>query len=82
MNSSQLRKAKREVRRRVLALRDRIPPAERERLARLVTDRFLVLPEVGTAATVMVSKGKPIFTTRPTPPLEYCTAAPPLPVPL
>jgi len=53
MNSSQLKKAKREVRRRVLALRDRIPPAERERLARLVTDRFLVLPEVGTAATVM-----------------------------
>ena len=53
MNSSELKKAKREVRRRVLGLRDGIPPGERQRLARLVTDRFLSLPEVGTAATVM-----------------------------
>jgi 5-formyltetrahydrofolate cyclo-ligase len=53
MTSAELKKAKREVRRRVLAARDAIPPAERDRLAEEVTRRFLALPEVGGAGTVM-----------------------------
>jgi 5-formyltetrahydrofolate cyclo-ligase len=54
MNSVDLKKAKRDVRRRVIALRDRVPPAERDRAAVLVADRFLQLPEVAAAGTVMV----------------------------
>jgi len=50
---TELKRAKREVRRRTIALRDQLSAGERERLARLVTDRFLSLLEVGTAGTVM-----------------------------
>jgi 5-formyltetrahydrofolate cyclo-ligase len=53
MTSYGLKKAKREVRRRVLEARDAIPPAERDRLAAEVTRRFLALPEVEGAGTVM-----------------------------
>ena len=53
MNSAELKRAKREIRRRTIALRDHISAGERERLARLMTDRFLSLSEVGTAGTVM-----------------------------
>lgn len=51
--SAGLKKAKREVRRRVLEARDAIPSAERDRLAAEVTRRFLELPEVEGAGTVM-----------------------------
>jgi 5-formyltetrahydrofolate cyclo-ligase len=54
MNSGELKKAKREVRRRVLDARDAIPATERERLADAVTRRFLALPEVEDAETVML----------------------------
>jgi 5-formyltetrahydrofolate cyclo-ligase len=53
MNSAALKRAKREVRRRVLAERDAMSPAERSRLAVVVAERFLTLPEVDTAGTVM-----------------------------
>ena len=53
MTSAGLKKAKREVRRRVLEARDAIPPAERDRLAADVTRRFLALSEVEGAGTVM-----------------------------
>jgi 5-formyltetrahydrofolate cyclo-ligase len=53
MNSVELKKAKRDVRRRVIALRDRLSPAERERSALLVAERFVALPEVAAAGTVL-----------------------------
>lgn len=53
MNSAQLKRAKREVRRGVLALRDALPQAERIRLATSVTGRFMALPEVARAKTVL-----------------------------
>lgn len=54
MTSSRLKRAKRHVRREVLAARDGIPASERRALGELVTERFLTLPEVERAATVMV----------------------------
>jgi len=53
VNSSDLKKAKRDVRRRVLALREELPPEERARLATRAAARFLALPQVGSAGTVM-----------------------------
>ena len=53
MNSTELKRAKREVRRRVLAERDALAPAERTRLAAVVAERFLGLPEVDAAGVVM-----------------------------
>src|SRR5439155_6432943 len=53
MNSTELKRRKREVRKRVLLLRDAIAPQERERLSRLVAERFLGLPEVTEARTIL-----------------------------
>ena len=53
MTSDALKRAKREVRRRVLARRDAIDPEARERAAARVTDRVLALPEVAAATTVL-----------------------------
>lgn len=52
-SSDELKRAKRDVRRRVLAERDALLPAERARLADAVTERFLVLPEVRDARMVL-----------------------------
>ena len=54
MTSQELKRAKRDVRRRVLAARDALDPGAREAMALAVTDRFLALPEVAEARTVMV----------------------------
>lgn len=54
MNSTELKRAKREVRRRVLAERDAIATTERARLSDIVAQRTLALPEVDRAKTVMV----------------------------
>jgi 5-formyltetrahydrofolate cyclo-ligase len=54
VNSGALKKAKRQVRRQVLAARDAMPPARRAAAGELVTMRFLALPEVGGARTVML----------------------------
>lgn len=51
--SAELKRAKRDVRRRVLAAREAIPAAQREALAARVTERFLALPEVEAASVVM-----------------------------
>jgi 5-formyltetrahydrofolate cyclo-ligase len=53
MNSSQLKRAKRAVRRRVLQARDAIDPSERARRSVLIAARCLELPEVATASAVM-----------------------------
>jgi 5-formyltetrahydrofolate cyclo-ligase len=53
MKSTELKKRKRDVRNRVLALREAIAPEERERLSHLVAERFLDLPEVAGAQTAM-----------------------------
>ena len=53
MNGSELRRAKRAIRARVLALRDAIDPEERARRGASILDRFLSLPEVAAARTVM-----------------------------
>lgn len=53
MSSGDLKRAKREVRRRVLALRDATDPAARDRAAAAVTARVLALPEVEAATTVL-----------------------------
>jgi 5-formyltetrahydrofolate cyclo-ligase len=53
VTSGDLKRSKRAVRRRVLAARDAIDPAAREAMAVQVTDRFLALPEVRAARTVM-----------------------------
>lgn len=53
MNSQELKRAKRDVRRRVLAARDALDPVAREAMALEAADRFLALPEVGVARTVM-----------------------------
>jgi 5-formyltetrahydrofolate cyclo-ligase len=53
MNSAALKRAKREVRRRVLAERDALRPSERAHLGVVVAERFLALPEVDAAAVVM-----------------------------
>ena len=53
MTSDALKRAKREVRRRVLALRDAIDPEVRNRAASRVTERVLALPEIAAATTVL-----------------------------
>ena len=53
MSSGDLKKAKREVRRRVLAVRDAVDPDARARAAVRVTTRVLGLPEVEKARTVL-----------------------------
>ena len=53
MTSGELKRAKREVRRRVLAARDAIDPADRARAAAAVADRVLALPELVAATTVL-----------------------------
>jgi 5-formyltetrahydrofolate cyclo-ligase len=53
LGSRELKRAKRAVRRTVLGIRDAIPAAERERLGAVITDRFLDLPEVVSAHSVM-----------------------------
>ena len=53
MTSGELKRAKREVRRRVLAARDAIDPADRARAAVAVADRVLALPEIVGATTVL-----------------------------
>ena len=53
MTSDGLKRAKREVRRRVLARRDAIDPEVRDRAAARVTERVLALPEVAAATTVL-----------------------------
>jgi 5-formyltetrahydrofolate cyclo-ligase len=53
VNSTELKRAKREVRRRALASRDAMPAPERTRAGALVVERFLALPEVRAADTVM-----------------------------
>ena len=54
MKAHQLKKAKRDVRRAVLALRDAMPPEERARRGTLAVNRFLALDEVRSAKTVLV----------------------------
>ena len=53
MNSAELKRAKRDVRRRVLAERDSVPAPDRARLGAVVAERFLRLPEMDVASTVM-----------------------------
>ena len=53
MNSAELKKAKRDARRRVLAAREGLAPERRRELAARVTERFLALPEVQAAEVVM-----------------------------
>jgi 5-formyltetrahydrofolate cyclo-ligase len=53
MNSSQLKRAKRSVRRRVLEARDALDPAERAVRSAMITARCLELPEMATAVAVM-----------------------------
>ena len=54
MNAAELKRAKKQVRRAVRAARDAIAPEERERLSARIVDRFLSLPEVGSASALMV----------------------------
>ncbi len=53
MNGAELKKAKRRVRREVLAARDALMPERREALAERATAAFLRLPEVASARIVM-----------------------------
>ena len=54
MRSAELKRAKREIRRRVLAIRDAVPPGRRAAMAQRIADRFLGLEEVQAAGTVML----------------------------
>jgi 5-formyltetrahydrofolate cyclo-ligase len=54
MNAGELKKAKRDVRRTVLAARDALGEAERIARSTAIHDRFLGLPEVARAAVVML----------------------------
>jgi 5-formyltetrahydrofolate cyclo-ligase len=54
MNSGQLKRAKRRVRRQVLAARDALPREDREAAGERVATRLLSLPELETAGTVML----------------------------
>lgn len=54
MSSGELKKAKGRIRREVLAARDALTRVERAALGTRVVDRFLTLPEVGEARSVMV----------------------------
>lgn len=53
LNSAELKRAKRDVRRRVLAERDALSLAQRTRLAQAATERFFSLPELSRAKTVL-----------------------------
>lgn len=53
MNSGELKRAKRELRRAVLAERDALPPEERARRSVVATERFLALPEADAVGTVL-----------------------------
>jgi 5-formyltetrahydrofolate cyclo-ligase len=53
VNSAELKRAKRTARRRVLEARDEVSATDRSRLATIVTQRFLSLPEVRGAETVL-----------------------------
>lgn len=53
MNAAELKRAKREVRRRVLAARDAIPPAVRDRIGEAVAARVVGLPELAEPRTVL-----------------------------
>lgn len=53
MNSGELKRAKRDVRRRMLAIRDAMPERERSRVGAAIAKRFLALPEVEGASTVL-----------------------------
>jgi 5-formyltetrahydrofolate cyclo-ligase len=54
MNAGELKKAKRDVRRTVLAARDALGEGERIARSAAIHDRFLALPEVERAGTVML----------------------------
>lgn len=54
MNSAELKRAKREIRTEVRAARDALAPDERARCSLLIRDRFLALPELEAARTVML----------------------------
>jgi 5-formyltetrahydrofolate cyclo-ligase len=54
MNASELKRAKREIRRSVLAARQALGEADRLARTRAIHDRFLALPEVEHARTVML----------------------------
>jgi 5-formyltetrahydrofolate cyclo-ligase len=54
MNAAELKKAKREVRRSVLAARDALGEAERVARSAAIHDRSLALPELEPARTVML----------------------------
>ncbi len=53
MNSGDLKRAKRDVRRRVLAARDSIAPGELARTAERIARRVVALPELAGARTVL-----------------------------
>lgn len=53
MNSAELKRAKRDVRRRLLAERDTIPATARVRSSLEIVQRFVALPEVAAARTVL-----------------------------
>jgi 5-formyltetrahydrofolate cyclo-ligase len=53
VNAAELKRAKRDVRRRVLATRDAISSAERERLGVTIADRAAALPELEDVGTAM-----------------------------
>jgi 5-formyltetrahydrofolate cyclo-ligase len=52
MNSAELKKAKRAIRRRILARRDALPQHDRARLGRRAVDHLLTCPELQAQATV------------------------------
>jgi 5-formyltetrahydrofolate cyclo-ligase len=54
MTSADLKRAKRVVRHRVLAARDAMSAAQRQRASARIVDLVLSLPEVGSASTVLV----------------------------
>jgi 5-formyltetrahydrofolate cyclo-ligase len=54
MSSNDLKRAKRRVRREVLAIRDRIPPDRRAAMGESIVGRFLALPEMAAARSVLV----------------------------
>lgn len=53
MNSAELKRAKRDVRRRVLAARDALPVWARDRASAAATERVISLPEVASAGLVL-----------------------------
>ena len=53
MNGGELKRAKRDVRRRMLAIRDAMPEPDRSRVGAATAKRFLALPEVERASTVL-----------------------------